>query len=332
MILVTGANGLLGSRLVYDLVKTGNHVRALIRPGANLSVVKSYFRDDEASFNKIDWQKGDVLDIFSIDDALRNITQVYHCAAKVSFNPSDREEMMEVNIRGTANMVNASLQSGIKKFCHTSSVAAIGRSLNGETIMENTLWKTSRLNSNYAISKYGAEREVWRGIAEGLDAVIVNPVIILGRGNWNEGSPSMIKKVYEGLKFFTLGSNGFVDVADVSECMMRLMESPLKNERFIIQSENLSYLDFFTLVARYLNKPAPAYRAGPLLSNIAWRLEKLKSFVTGKRPLITKETARTAGNSYFYSSDKIRRSLGFTFIPVKKSLEMLCSEFLKEQI
>jgi len=331
MNLVTGANGLLGSRLVYDLIMQGNQVRALKRPGADLSLVKKYFAGVPGLFNKIEWAEGDVLDVFSIEKALEQVSHVYHCAAMVSFDSSDYDAMMLVNVTGTANVVNLCLEKKITKLCHASSVAAIGRALDNETITEDTQWQTSRHNSTYAISKYGAEREVWRGVAEGLDAVIVNPTIILGRGSWEEGSSSMIRKLHEGLRFYTRGVNGFVDVNDVSSIMIRLMESNIKNERFILHSENLSYYDFFSMAAGFLNKTPPSYLAGPMLSGIAWRLEKLKSMFTGKKPLVTRETARTANNRYFYNSSRIREKLNFSFTPLAKTVERVCLEYLSEK-
>lgn len=328
MLLVTGANGLLGSRLVFDLVSKGKKVRALKRKTSDLSILHHYFKDQMDLFQTIEWADGDVLDIFSLEDALKDVEQVYHCAAKVSFSPEGYDSMTQTNVKGTANLVNLCLDASVRKLCHVSSVAAIGRALDGEQITEETVWKTSSLNSNYAISKYGAEQEVWRGVAEGLDAVIVNPTIILGWGNWMDGSSSMIRKVHEGLHFYTRGLNGFVDVSDVSKAMINLMDSPHKNQRFILNAENLSYLDFFTMAAGFLNKKAPSHLAGPFLSELAWRAEKIKKIFTGKIPLITQETARTANNRYFYSQDKIRELLGFQFIPVKKSLEMLCAGYL----
>jgi nucleoside-diphosphate-sugar epimerase len=330
MIFITGASGLVGSQLAYDLLKKGRKVRALKRKNTSLDVFKKHFTGEPHLLNGLEWFEGDVLDVFSIEEALEGITDVYHCAAKISFDPADYHAMMEVNIRGTANVVNCCLEKGIRKLCHVSSVAAIGRSREAETITEDSLWQTSRHNSNYSVSKYGAEREVWRGIAEGLDAVIVNPTVVMGLGNWEEGSSSMIKKVYEGLRFYTRGVNGFVDAGDVSKAMIWLMESYVKNERFILNAESISYHNFFTMAAGFLNKEPPSRFAGPFLSSIAWRAEKIKSLVTGGKPLITRETARTANNRYYYSNEKIKK-LGFEFIPVRQSLEKVCRQFLSEQ-
>lgn len=332
MILITGATGLLGSRLLFDLLTKGKKVRCMKRAESNMQVINKQFADDQSLLQYIDWVEADICDIFSIENALKDIDQVYHCAGYVSFSPGDYGKMMQVNSNGTSNLVNCCLEAGIKKLCHVSSVAAIGRSLNGEQITEETLWQSSGLNSNYAISKYGAEREVWRGIAEGLEAVIVNPTVILGRGNWKTGSSSMIRKVYEGLKFYTTGINGFVDVGDVSQAMIKLMESTVTNERFILNSENIMYKDFFLMAAKYLNKPGPVYHAGPVLSEIAWRVEWFRRLFIDGNSLITRETARTANNRYYYSSEKIRQRLGITFMPVSKSIEHVCKEFLEEQM
>ncbi len=331
MILVTGANGLLGSRLLFDLASRGHAPRAFRRKGGDDSLLEFYFRDHPGLFARLERVDGDVRDVFSLEEAMKGVEQVYHCAARVSFSPASYRDLMQVNMEGTANVVNMCLEAGVKKLCHVSSVAAIGRTLDGEHITEETLWKRSKLNSAYAISKYGAEREVWRGMAEGLDAVIVNPSVILGRGNWMQGSASMIRKIYEGLRFYTTGVNGFVDVEDVSRAMILLMESPVSGERFILNSENMKYQDFFSLAAGFLQRPAPTFRAGPILSNLAWRFEKMKSLVTGREPLVTRETARTANNRYFYSNEKVVRQLGLSFIPVEKSLQKLCAQFLAER-
>lgn len=329
MNLITGGTGLLGSRLIYDLIKSGEKVRVLVRESSSRQLVKNYFKNEQALFQKIEWVIGDVLDIFSLEAALINVNQVYHCAAKISFSPVEYKNMMQVNITGTANLVNMCLVAGVKKICHVSSVAAIGRALDGEEITEQTVWQNTPLNSNYAISKYGAEREVWRGMAEGLCAIIVNPTIILGEGNREEGSATLIKKVFEGLKFYTRGVNGFVAVEDVSRLMIELSNSTIRGERFILNAENISYKNFFSTVAGYLGKQPPAYLAGPFLSQVAWRGEKLKSFFTGSTPLITKETARTANNRYYYSNQKIIATINARFMSIDCCLENLCRKFIE---
>jgi dihydroflavonol-4-reductase len=335
MILVTGGSGLVGSHLLFDLVSSGKKVRALKRESTDLSLTKKifgYYSNDPGSLiNSIEWVNGDIMDIYSLYENMDGTEQVYHAAAVVSFNSSDHRQMMKVNVDGTANVVNACLQKNIKKLCHVSSIATLGRADNDEVTDEETHWKNSDKNSAYSISKYGAEREVWRGTVEGLEAVIVNPSVIVGPGDWNKGSSQLFKQVWSGLRFYTEGVNGYVDVRDVAKAMVMLMESEIKNSRFIISSENLDYLQFFKMVAEGLNKKTPSVKATPFLSQLAWRAEKMRSVMTGRRPLITKETARTAFQKYFYSNEKFTKAFDFDFIPMKVSIKENCDLFLKDR-
>jgi len=331
MILVTGATGLVGSHLIFDLVKKEEKVRALKRKNSDLIFVKALFSSHPELFEKIEWMDGDVLDIFSLKEALKGITKVFHCAAMVSFIPSEVEEMMKININGTANLVNLCLENKIEKLCYVSSVAAINRINEDETIDENSQWKISKQNSNYSISKYGAEREVWRGIAEGLNAVIVNPTIIFGPGNWKTGSTAMFPKIWKGLKFYTDGTTGFVDVRDVSKAMILLMESEIHSERFIINAENLNFKKIFDWTAEGLGKSKPYIYAYDWIRSIAWRGEALKSFLFNTKPFITKETALAAHKKVYFSNEKIKKAIGMEFISVKKTIEETCKVFLKEK-
>jgi nucleoside-diphosphate-sugar epimerase len=320
MILVTGGNGLLGSRLAADLVKGRNRVRMLLRPGADLSFTKRLFEKESLPFGAVEMAEGDVLDVFSLTDALKGITHVYHCAAMVSFDSRDHRTMMKVNAEGTANVVNMCLDAGVSGLCHVSSVAAIGRTAEETIITEQNQWKTDSSNSMYSISKFAAEREVWRGSVEGLECVIVNPSIIIGPGPWNRSSAGLFRKVWEGLSFYTEGVNSFVDVRDVSKAMIMLMKSDIRNERFILASENISYRQAFDAIADALGKKRPSFKAGRLLSEVAWRAESIRARLGGSSPLITRETARTAHAKYFYSSEKIKKALGIEFIPVLDSI------------
>lgn len=332
MVLVTGGTGFLGSHLIYYLLDKGYSVRAIRREDSSPEILARVFKFYGKSSNdykqKIDWVNADITDYYSLEDCLLGIEQIYHAAAMVSFQPGDNSRMQQINTQGTANLVNLAIEKNVRKFCHVSSIAAIGRSENDTIIDENVVWKSSRNNSNYAISKYGAEREVWRGLEEGLKAVIVNPGIILGPGEINSGSTRLIKTVEKGLKFYTPGINGFVDVRDVVEIMVRLMESDITAERFVLTSENLNYKTLFTYIANELHKPVPTLKAGRLLGEIAWRLEFLKSVFTGKKPLITKETSRTANREYIYSSEKVRRALNFQFRPVQQTIHDTCAYYL----
>ena len=333
MVLVTGGTGFLGSHLLYHLLNEGEQVCALKRAGANMDVTKTvfsyYLENPEILLNKIEWIEGDLMDILSLEKALEGVEYVYHSAALVSFLPADREIMMDTNINGTANLVNIALKKKIKKLCHVSSIAAIGRAENDKPIDEEVVWKASKKNSNYAKSKYGAEKEVWRGIEEGLNAVIINPSVILGPGDLKSGGGKLIRLIQKRLSFYTEGVNGYVDVRDVVRAMYLLMKSDIANERFIVSSENVSLKDIVYQIAEYISKPAPKYKATPFMGELAWRFDKLRGLLTGRKPFITKETAETAGNKYYYTSEKLIKALDFEFIPVKKSLIDSCELFLK---
>ncbi len=336
MILVTGATGLVGSFLTLELLKKGRQVRALKRPGRNMDMIRRVFElysdNPEELLSKIEWVDGELLDIFSLEEAMEGVEEVYHCAALVSFLRGDRKNLMKINVEGTANLVNAALEKKVRKLCHVSSIAALGRPEKQlEMIDEKLVWKTSKNNSNYAISKYGAEREVWRGVAEGLDAVIVSPSVVLGVAGPGMGSSRLFNVVWEGLKFYPPGQNGFVDVRDVARAMVLLMESEVKNERFILNAENVPYKRLFDMIAAGFDKKGPQIYVSPFLSGLSWRSEAVISWLKGRKPLITKETARTAVQHYAYTNDKIRHAIGFEFIPIEETIRHFCGVF-KESV
>jgi nucleoside-diphosphate-sugar epimerase len=281
-------------------------------------------------FSNIEWVNGDLLDIYSLYDSLEGVTQVYHCAAVVSFDKADKNQIMKTNVGGTTNLVNAALDKNIEKLCYVSSIAAIGKPENGDFISEKFFWKFSKNHSVYSMSKYDAEREVWRGIAEGLNAVIINPSIILGPGNWNSGSSRLITSVWDGLKFYTKGVNGYVDVRDVAKTMILLMNSEINSERYIVSSENIDYQTLFNYIAAGLNKTPPKYKAAKFLSELVWRADKIKTSILKTKPLITKETARTANAKSYYSNEKIISAINYKFIPVAQSIEHICKLFIQD--
>ena len=337
MILVTGGTGLVGSHLLFDLCKSGAQVRAIKREKSSLENVKktfSYYSDDfENLFKKIEWVTADLLDVYSLMDAMQGVSIIYHCAAMVSFEPRKSEQMMKINSEGTANLVNAALVKEIKKVCHVSSIAAIGNSDKEIFSNEETPWKSSSEHSNYTLTKYAAEREMWRASAEGLNVVIVNPSLIIGAGNWQQSSSNMFSKGHKGIKFYTDGVTGFVDVRDVTALMIKLMNSEISKERFILNSENKSYRSFFDSMHKAFNKPKPTIKAGKLLSSFAWRSEKVRCFFSGEAPLITKETARSAHNVSRYSNDKILKLFtDYKFIPVEQSIKETCKLFEKDYL
>ncbi len=299
MILVTGGAGLVGKELITQLLQAGKKVRAI------------YNKTKLADFQNENLQQMqcDILDPIGLEEAMKDVGQVYHCAAIVTFNPRRKQEMFKINIEGTANVVNAALDAGIKKMVYVSSVAALGRIRQDEPINETMNWTEETSNSAYGQSKYLAEMQVWRGIGEGLNAVMVNPVLILGAGDWNGGSSQIFKTAYDEFPWYTDGSSGFVDVHDVVRAMIKLMDSEVTAERFILSAENRTFVDVFTLIAKAFGKKAPHKKVTPLLAKIVWRLEAIKSLFTGKDPLLTKETAATAMTRASFDNSKLKKFL-----------------------
>lgn len=324
MTLVTGPTGVLGTYLLLQLTASGQRVRALHRPSSNLERVKKLFAHwgREADFRLIDWVEGDVLDIPSLDDALHGITHVYHCAAVVSFSPSERDFMWKVNVEGTANVVNCSLAAGVKKLCHVSSVAALGRKGTDEPITENTPWADSEHNSEYGKSKHAAEMEVWRCMEEGLDAVVVNPCIIVGAGIGSRSSERLFAQIDGGLKYYGPGINSFVDVRDVALAMQKLMLSPLKGERYIVAAHNAPFKLLFDHMADALGKPRPTILLKPWMGQLAWRLFAVLGALSGKAPFVTRETVRTAFGTSHYTNTKLLAALpGFAYRPLQTTVK-----------
>lgn len=332
--IITGATGLLGSHLLYELSKKEDNIIALKRPASSLSLTEKIFKwqenNSKTNFKKINWVEADITDIDSLLKIFEKDSKVYHAAGKVSFDEKDKNQLFEVNVNGTGNVVNAAIEKGVSKLCFVSSIAAIGRSSNNTPTSEETPWDNNAKISLYAESKYEAEREIWRGIAEGLSSVIVNPSIILGPGNWNESSARLFSNVYNGLKFYTKGTNGYVAADDLAKIMIALMESDAESQRFIINSENITYQQLFTWIAESLHVKPPKYLAGPILSETVWRILKLVSLFTGKTPLITRETAQTANSNYYYSNEKIILQTGFHFKPIKETIKETAEFFLQD--
>jgi nucleoside-diphosphate-sugar epimerase len=336
MILVTGGTGLVGSHLLFKLVNTNEHIRATYRREKTLARVKhvfSYFSDDaEALFNKIEWIEADINDIPKLQYAFKAITHVYHCAAFVSFEPDKYKTLRKINIIGTANIVNLCINNKIKKLCYVSSVAAIGNNnISKKLINEETSWNPEEDNSVYAITKYGAELEVWRGTQEGLDAVIVNPGIILGGGFWKGGSSgNLFSQIHYGMRYYVNGVTGYVDIWDVINTMHELMQSPIKNENYILVSENLSFKTFQTKTAHALKVNPPTKEAKPWLLQIAWRLDWLKFKVFGKRRSLSKQNAKSAVSFTNYDNSKLKNALNFKFKSIDQSIDEVSQLYLKD--
>jgi dihydroflavonol-4-reductase len=324
MILVTGGTGLVGSYLLKELVKLNKPVTALYR-----SAPSSLLSNEENS--KINWVQGDILDVTLLQEVMQGVQQLYHSAAVVTFNPSRKAELFKINVEGTANVVNAALNAGVQKLVHVSSIAAMGRLRENQLINETMYWTPETSNSNYGRSKYLAELEVWRGIAEGLSAAVVNPTLILGAGDWNLSSTKIFKSAYNEFPWYTHGQSGFVDVRDVVKAMMMLMESDVHSERFIISAENVKFRDVFTNMAKAFGKRPPHRKVTPFIASLVWRLEWLKSRLAGKEPLLTRETAKTGQAVVEIDNGKFLRQFPqFRYIPVAQTVADMCSEFVKK--
>lgn len=320
-ILVTGGTGFLGSYLLRYLVQEGyTRVRALRRTSSSMDLVVDIA-------DQIEWVECDVLDILGLEDVMKGVQQVYHCAAIISFDPRDFDEMRKVNVDGTANVVNAALYANVEKLVHVSSIAAIGRTKESNTVTEDTKWQRGSYNSNYAISKYLSENEVWRGMAEGLNIAIVNPSVILGSGRWDDGPLKFFKLGWKNFPFYTKGTTGFVDVRDVIRFMILLMTSDISGERYILNAENLTYHTIMNEIAAHLNKKPPTVQVTPLLQQLAWRVEWLRATLFGIKPFITREVARTAMRSFFYQNDKSLAHFDFEYTPIRQTIAETARQF-----
>lgn len=316
MIFVTGGSGLIGTFLIPALLEQGHKVKAVYR-GLVPAIPGS---------EQVQWLEGDVLDPLFLRKALQDVTHVFHCAGVVSYAPQDEELLKQVNIEGTANIVDVCLEHPGIRLCHVSSIAAVGRPKGATVLTENSKWDMAEEHSAYASSKYWGELEVWRGIAEGLSAVIVNPSVILGPADWNRSSTQLFKYVYRERPFYTGGSANFVDVRDVIIAMLRLAFSDISGERYILNAGLMSYKEFFEQAAHCFRKKAPSTKVPPALAEVVWRFEHVRAWLTGGRPLITKDTARVAAKSHVFSNEKICKEINLTFRPLSESIVWVCEQ------
>ncbi|HWD89024.1 MAG TPA: NAD-dependent epimerase/dehydratase family protein [Mucilaginibacter sp.] len=317
MILVTGATGFLGSEVAKQLVEQGNDIRCTLRKTSVIPKLLLPFAE------RIEWVEADLLDIFALEDALEGITQVYNCAAWVSLKQGDKKPMIYTNVTGTANLVNLCLEKHCR-LLHVSSVAAVGLAKPGELINEKNQLDHDTETDGYAISKLESEMEVWRGIAEGLDALIVNPSIIIGPNAGTLGSGQLFETVRKGLKFYTAGGMGFVDVEDVAKCMIALMNSQISEERFIINAENWDYKKMVSAIAGHFDRKAPSILAKPWMMEVAWRAAKFTATLIGKAPAIDKTPARVSSDMREFDNSKVKKATGIQFKPMEQSVKEVC--------
>jgi nucleoside-diphosphate-sugar epimerase len=325
MILVTGGTGLVGAHLLLHLLENGaNTVRAIYRDSKNTDKTKALFNlyEKEALFEKIEWVSADILDIPALEIAFQEVDYVYHCAALISFDPAEEDNLRKVNIEGTANIVNFCIDKKVKKLCHVSSIAALGDLLTSENknqtpINEQTEWNPEVPHSDYAISKYGAEMEVWRGLQEGLPVVIVNPGVILGPGFWDQGSGILFQTVKKGISFYTNGSTGYVSVIDVVTIMHRLMNSDCNGEKYILISENYTYKDILVIIADKLDLKKPSIQASLGMLNLALLLDWIKSTLFQTKRKLSKTGVASLISQTVFSNDKIKKELNYSFTNVE---------------
>lgn len=329
-IFVTGGTGLVGSHLLYSLTSDGKKVSALIRDKRKIENVKrtfSFYSDNvEKLLSEITWVEGDLNDRLSIEEAICEGDLIYNCAAVISFNSKEQELIRNTNIYGTENLVDACLEKGVAKICHVSSIAALGKSLNGDPVTEDLVWDAEEKHSSYSVSKHYSEMEIRRAEAEGMPVVIVNPSMILGPGDLDSGSTQLFRIVQNGLKYYTLGINGYVDVRDVVSCMIQLMDSDIKGERFILSSENISYETLFKTIAKGLGVKEPSKYASPFMTGIAWRADKIMSFLTGRPHRLTRSSAESSHNRISFSNKKVVDAIHYRFRPVEESIMEICEK------
>ena len=319
-ILVTGGSGLVGNELIQQLLKEGFLVKALYHNNP-ITLRHPHLRTEAC----------DILNVVQLENVMEGITHVFHCAAMVSFDPAEKFRLLKMNVEGTANVVNACIEAGVTKIVHVSSVAALGRLRKGETVNEKMTWTEETSNSVYGKSKYLGEMEVWRGIGEGLQAVMVNPTIIIGGDNWDSGSSAIFKTAWKEFPWYTEGISGFVDVRDVARAMILLMYKDVSSQKFILNGENLPYKNIFFAIAKCFGKKPPSKRVTPFLAEMVWRWEAIKSMFTGKKHLLTRETARTAQAKVYFDNSKILAALpGFHFTKIEEAIDHSCEAMKKK--
>lgn len=328
MNLVTGATGLLGTHLLMELLSRGEQVRALVRPGSSRSSVADVFDFcGNSLYSSIQWVEGDVLDTDSLEEAMTGCTHVFHCAAIVSYHPAERAEMYQVNTEGTANVVNVALLLGNIKIGFVSSIAAIGKAKNNEQVDEEAEWVENEMTTHYAITKQLSEMEFWRGIHEGLQGVAFNCGFIIGPGSFERSSPSMFRKINDGMRFYPPGGTGFIAVTDAAKCIVELTLGPITDERYLLVTENLSMKEVFQEVARALGKRVPDREAGKRILQLAQVAEWLKEKLTGKQALVTKETVKNASLRFYYDDAKLKKVMHFNPTPISAAIQQTARYF-----
>jgi nucleoside-diphosphate-sugar epimerase len=321
-VFVTGATGLVGSHLVRLLLRRGfKHIKALRRPQSDLSLLG----DD---IDAITWIDGDMLDVEALTEGCRGAEWVFHCAGLISYDPADRDKLFAINVEGTANIVNAALHTGVKKLLHLSSVSVLSRTGLRQVVTEETPWQPTAFTSTYGLTKHLAEREVQRGIAEGLTASMIIPSIILGAGNWHSGSATIFHQIGKGMPVYPPGQNGYVDVRDVALMAILAMEQE-STCRIIASGHTIGYKELFTEIALRLKKRPPSITIGRTLSEVVWRLFMPVKWVTGRVSVINKETTRASQSFPEYDNSASLQIPGFKYSDLPRTLDDIAVKYLE---
>ncbi|MGB5203541.1 NAD-dependent epimerase/dehydratase family protein [Eudoraea sp.] len=332
MILVTGGTGLVGSHLILYLLNKGASVKAIHRKNSNIQKVKEvfsyYHENSEVLFNKIQWIEADINDIPALELAFKEVTLVYHCAAFISFDPGDFNSLQKINKKGTENIVNLCIDKNIKKLCYVSSTGTIGKSTTGEMVNEENEWNDTYANV-YAISKHFAEMEVWRGAQEGLSMVIVNPGVILGPGYWESGSGLLFKTAAKGMRFYFPGGTGFISVGDVVKIMVQLMDSPIKNERFIAVAENLSFKSILETISHGFNRPSPKIGLKFWQLEVFRRMDWFISLFISKKRKLTKQGLTSLRYPQVYDNLKVQEALNIEYEQIQSCVSYSCQKYME---
>ena len=336
MILITGSTGLIGRHLLLELLKGEKPIRAIYRSEAKKENTLSFLNFKQKSSSKVlnlsllEWFSADITDIPSLTDAFKNISEIYHCAGLVSFDIRDKNKLRKINIEGTANMVNIALATKVKKFCHVSSVAALGEELEGKPTTEKSPRSKSKTYNYYEISKFGGEMEVWRASQEGLEVIIVNPAIIIGSGSWQSGSGQLFDRVAKGFPFKIPKTSGFIGVKDVVKAMLLLMKSEVKNQSFILVNQLLSFEEVTQEIAKALKTSAPKYKIKKWMLYLFWIWQSL-GYIFGQKKDITLQSIRSFFNIPNFDNTKISKFIDFEYTSIQKAIHQTAEDYLQEK-
>ncbi len=344
---ITGATGFLGSYLVEELITTSNQNQQTIKIIAlkrQNSQIPTKLKEYPSSV--LEWVEGDLLDVVFLDKITKGIERIIHGAAIVSFDPKDKKEMHQTNVEGTENIVNAALANNVKVFCQISSIAALGQPLASQQnknikinandkineltfIDEKARWTPEYTGfSAYSFTKNLAELEVWRGQAEGLDVVVVNPSFVLGYDENGRSSTVLIDYIKSEKPYYGSGFSNFVDVRDVVKMTVSLLEnSELYNERYILNGGTVPYSELMPKIAIALNKKPPYKPIPNWINKYGWRLIKVWSFISGKSPIITKDSLESASRTTTYSSQKIKDKLDTDFRSLEDTIRWIAEKY-----